>query len=79
MSGDSARVTLERFLTTDPTDTGCGEAVAMLHAYVELAADGTDPDADYPGIAAHLHACAPCFDDYDGLLITVRETGAADK
>jgi hypothetical protein len=31
---------LDRFLTTDPRDVGCDEAMAVLHVYVELAAAG---------------------------------------
>ncbi|HZC69321.1 MAG TPA: hypothetical protein VE442_01380 [Jatrophihabitans sp.] len=76
MSIVDARRVLDRFLRTDPSDVGCGQAVAMLHAYVELVVSGENPDTQHPGIAAHLQACAPCLEDYDGLLLTVRETGA---
>ncbi len=27
----------------------------------------------YPGIAAHLRACGPCGEDFDGLLAALRE------
>jgi hypothetical protein len=74
MTGDDARTTIERFLRTDPADVGCAETIALLHAYVELVLDDRDPEADYPGIAAHLRACPPCADDYDGLVLTVRGT-----
>jgi hypothetical protein len=30
----------------------------------------------YPGIAAHLRACGPCGEDFEGLLAAVR--GGAD-
>lgn len=62
---------LRRFLATDPRDVGCHEAIAALHVYVELAADGVDAASRYPGIAAHLAACGPCFEDYLGLLDAV--------
>ena len=47
----------------------------MLHVYAELVgADG--PAAQrYPGIAAHLRACGPCGEDFDGLLAAI--TGEA--
>jgi hypothetical protein len=67
---------LERFLTTDPRDVGCSEAMELLHLYVELAAADASAAENYPGIAAHLHACGPCSEDYDGLLAAVR--GSAD-
>ena len=77
MTGDDARRALDRFLRTDPADAGCAQALATLHAYVELVGNGEDPEQRFPGIAAHLRACAPCFDDAEGLLLTVRETDAS--
>jgi hypothetical protein len=65
---------LDRFLATDPRDVGCGQAMALLHVYVDLTA--TDPVAAterYPGIAAHLAACGPCSDDFEGLLAAVTD------
>lgn len=63
---------LDRFLSTDPRDVGCAEALEMLHVYVELMVAGADPDQRYPGIAAHLHSCGPCSEDFHGLLSAVR-------
>lgn len=60
---------LDRFLTTDPRDVGCEQAMAILHVYVDLTR--TDPALAarrYPGVTAHLAACGPCNDDYQGLL-----------
>ncbi|MEV4757017.1 hypothetical protein AB0J86_18160 [Micromonospora sp. NPDC049559] len=66
---------LDRFLHTDPRDVGCGEAMEMLHVYVELAAtDAEAAERRYPGIAAHLRACGPCTEDFEGLLAVVRES-----
>ncbi|GAA2155866.1 hypothetical protein GCM10009844_43540 [Nocardioides koreensis] len=62
------RETLDRFLTTDPRDVGCDEAMAFLHVYAELAASGADAAERFPGMAAHLLACGPCGDDFQGLL-----------
>jgi hypothetical protein len=67
----SGREMLERFLRTDPRDVGCGEATAVLHVYVDLVATGQDAAGRYPGAAAHLAACGPCGDDFDGLLAAV--------
>jgi len=62
---------LEQFLETDPRDVGCGEATAVLHIYVDLVAAGQDAAGRYPGVTAHLAACGPCGDDFDGLLAAV--------
>jgi hypothetical protein len=72
MNGWSA---LDRFLRTDPRDVGCAEAMDLLHVYAELAAADAAAAEHYPGIAAHLQACGPCGEDFDGLLAAIR--GAA--
>jgi hypothetical protein len=72
MTGQSG---LDHFLRTDPRDVGCAEALEMLHVYAELAAAGEPVGERYPGIAAHLGACGPCGDDFDGLLAAL--TGEA--
>jgi hypothetical protein len=61
---------LEEFLTTDPRDVGCDKALRLLHVYVDLVLEnGADEAARrYPGMAAHLLACGPCDEDFDGLL-----------
>jgi hypothetical protein len=69
MNGWSA---LDRFLRTDPRDVGCEQAMEMLHVYAELMAAGENAEERYPGIAAHLHACGPCGEDFEGLLAAIR-------
>jgi hypothetical protein len=44
----------------------------MLHVYVELVAAGGPAAERYPGMAAHLSACGPCGEDFEGLLAAVR-------
>jgi hypothetical protein len=68
----NARERLIRFLTTDPRDVGCEEAMAILHVYAEVAAQDPVAAAErYPGVAAHLAACGPCREDLTGLLAAV--------
>jgi hypothetical protein len=64
---------LDRFLRTDPRDVGCEEAMSMLHIYVDLVARDTAAAQRYPGVAAHLHACGPCSEDFRGLLAAVTD------
>ena len=67
---------LDRFLRTDPRDVGCREAMELLHVYAELSeTDASAAARRYPGIAAHLRACGPCGEDFDGLLAAVRGAG----
>jgi hypothetical protein len=63
---------LERFLRTDPCDVGCAEAMEILHIYAELASAGAPVEERYPGVAAHLRACPPCGEDFEGLLAAIR-------
>jgi hypothetical protein len=70
MSGYSE---LDRFLRTDPRDVGCAQAMDMLHIYAELVAADDPAEQRYPGIAAHLHACGPCGEDFDGLVAALRD------
>jgi hypothetical protein len=64
---------LDRFLRTDPQDVGCDQARELLHIYAELAAAGEPVEQRYPGIAAHLQACGPCGEDFEGLLAAIRD------
>lgn len=69
------RMQLDRFLTTDPADVGCDEALRLLHVYVDLfQADRADAQDHFPGIVAHLAACGPCGDDFKGLLAAVSQS-----
>lgn len=62
---------LDQFLSTDPRDVGCGQAMEVLHVYADLMAAGVDAASRYPGVAAHLRACGPCGADFDGLLVAL--------
>ncbi len=64
---------LERFLRTDPRDVGCTEAMELLHVYAELVAADAPAAQRHPGVAAHLQACGPCAEDFEGLLAAIRD------
>jgi hypothetical protein len=64
---------LDRFLRTDPRDVGCAQATEILHVYAELMAAGEPAEQRYSGMAAHLQACGPCGEDFDGLLAALRD------
>ena len=67
---------LERFLATDPRDVGCEQAIAILHVYVDLVLSGVDAEHAHPGVAAHLRACGPCAQDFEGLLRAANTSSA---
>jgi len=64
---------ISKFLSTDPQDVGCEEAMAVLHVYADLLHDGVDPAQRFPGVAAHLRACGPCEDDLEGILALIKD------
>jgi len=68
----NGRPALDRFLQTDPRDVGCDQAMKMLHVYAELVASGEPAQQRHPGMAAHLQACGPCGEDFEGLLAAIR-------
>ncbi|MGA8017145.1 MAG: hypothetical protein WCB85_14650 [Candidatus Dormiibacterota bacterium] len=78
MSGSTE---LEQFLRTDPQDVGCDEALRLLHVYADLVLDdssGGEAARRYPGVAAHLLACGPCGEDFDGLLLAAGAVATAE-
>jgi hypothetical protein len=64
---------LRAFLRTDPRDVGCGQTWNVIHVYVELVLTGHDPELRFPGVTVHLAACAPCTEDFDGLLAALHD------
>jgi hypothetical protein len=40
----------------------------MLQLYADLVAAGVRAEDRYQGVAAHLRACGPCGEDFEGLL-----------
>ena len=46
---------------------GCDECFAELDRYVELELAGADPDAQLPGVRAHLAGCLACHEEHQSL------------
>jgi hypothetical protein len=67
---------LDEFLRADPRDVGCEQAMKVLDIYVDVvSADGAEAaERRFPGVAAHLRACGPCGEDFDGLLAAITGT-----
>jgi len=69
-------MTLDEFLRVDPRDVGCEQAMEVLDIYVDVvSSDGAEvAERRFPGVTAHLRACGPCGEDFDGLLAAVSGT-----
>lgn len=70
---------LRQFLTVEPDDVGCAGVFALLDVYVERTLAGLDPRVEYPGVAAHLSACDPCAEDFQGMLVALRRGMGANE
>jgi hypothetical protein len=69
----SERHPLTRLLGSPGKDTGCEGALSLLAEYVERELDGRDVHKLLPAVAAHLHNCPACAEDYEGLIALARE------
>lgn len=49
----------------------------MLAEYVEAELDGRNVVQLFPAVAAHIHNCPACVEDYRGLLALARERRGA--
>jgi hypothetical protein len=63
---------LSAFLSTDPQDVGCERAMEILHVYVDVVTRGESQER-FTGVVAHLRACGPCSEDFEGLLAAVSD------
>ncbi len=68
---------LEALLPAGSVDAGCAVSFDVLHWYVEEELAGGEPAGSQPGLAAHLHSCSACGEDYKGLLEAVELFGDA--
>ena len=68
----SADALLCRLLGPSGPELTCEECFAVLDEYAELELAGGGADAAIPGMLAHLHGCAACQEEHDGLLALLR-------
>jgi len=62
---------LDYLLAADPGDAGCDVAFHVLDRCAQAELNGTGPESQFPGVAAHLRRCRACHQDYQGLLAAV--------
>jgi hypothetical protein len=59
---------VEGLLGPQEPELGCDDCFAELDRYVELELAGADPDAELPGLRAHLPGCLACREEHASLL-----------
>ena len=69
------RRTIDKLLGPAGPELTCEQCFEELDRYVELELAGSDPDAQVPGMSAHLEGCPACAEDHRGLL----ELAASDR
>ena len=58
---------VEGLLGPEEPEVGCDECFAELDRYVELELAGADPDAQLPGVRAHLAGGRACHEEHQSL------------
>ena len=58
---------LARLVGPSGPEVSCDECFRRLNRYVELELAGADPEAEIPGMRAHLQGCSACAEDHDSL------------
>lgn len=64
---DLASDVLARLLGPGRPELTCEQCFEELDRYVEFEVAGADPDAEIPGMHAHLEGCPACAEDYESL------------
>jgi hypothetical protein len=54
-------------LGPEEPELGCDDCFAELDRYVELELAGHDPEAEVPGLGAHLAGCQACREEHESL------------
>ena len=58
---------LRRLLGPNAPEVGCDECFDQLDRYVEVELAGSDADAAFPGLRAHLAGCPACREEHESL------------
>jgi hypothetical protein len=68
MSSDDRNSDLiTRLLGPGGPEVTCDQCFELLDRYVDLEVAGEDPDAQLPGMRAHLDGCPACREDHESL------------
>jgi hypothetical protein len=67
MESNRDNETLDRILGPTEREVTCEQCFDLLDQYVELELAGADPDAQLPGLRAHLAGCPACREDHESL------------
>jgi hypothetical protein len=67
MERSELRQVLGRLLGPAGREVGCEQCFQDLDRFVELEVAGRDPDAELPGLRAHLEGCPACREEHESL------------
>ena len=68
-----------RLLGPDGPEVSCETCFEQLDEFVELELAGADPDAQLPGMRAHLRGCPACAEDHESLRAFVAAQDAGER
>lgn len=74
MSSEKQRELISRLLGPAEPELSCEQCFEELDRYVEFEVAGADPDAEIPGMRAHLKGCPACAEDYESLRDLITST-----
>jgi hypothetical protein len=66
-SDDRTSDLITRLLGPEGPEVTCEQCFELLDRYVDLEVAGEDPDAQLPGMRAHLDGCPACREDHESL------------
>ena len=73
MTDASSTSALRRLLGPGAREVTCEVCFEQLDRFVDAEARGADPEAEAPGMRAHLAGCPACAEDYESLAALVAE------
>lgn len=73
---DSTTLTqvLQAVAETEAGEIGCEECFAELDRFVEMMRAGKPAEEIMPRVQEHLEHCGDCREEYEALLVALRET-----
>ena len=60
-------------MTTQPEEIGCDTCFVQLDLFAELILTGKNAAGAMPAVHAHLNRCPACREEYEALLLILRQ------
>jgi len=79
MSDSVLRTLLKSALAAREDEIGCEECYDLLDQYVDLIAEGGNPDELMPRVKQHLDYCSCCDGEFKALMTIINNAAAENK